>query len=74
MPEGIHQMRVGVRRLRAILSVFAPLLKNGQSSRFSDELRWLGDTLGRARNLDVFVDGLIAPAIESIGECPALPR
>ena len=72
MPEGVHQMRVGVRRLRAILSAFAPLLKNDEFSRFSDELRWLGDVLGRARNLDVFVDGLVAPAIESIGDVPGI--
>ena len=31
MPEGVHQMRVGVRRLRAILSAFSPLLKNSES-------------------------------------------
>ena len=72
MPEGVHQMRVGVRRLRAILSAFAPLLKNDEFSWFSDELRWLGDVLGRARNLDVFVDGLVAPAIESVGDLPGI--
>ena len=72
MPEGIHQMRVGVRRLRAILSTFAPLLNHDEFSRFSDELRWLGDVLGRARNLDVFVDGLVAPAIKSISDVPGI--
>ena len=64
MPEGVHQMRVGVRRLRAILSAFAPLLPKDEYRRLSDELRWLGNVLGVARNLDVFADGLVAPAIE----------
>ena len=64
MPEGVHQMRVGVRRLRAILSAFAPLLPNDEHRWLSDELRWLGTVLGIARNLDVFADGLVAPATE----------
>ena len=44
-PEGVHQMRVGVRRLRAILSAFAPLLPQIEYRWFSDELRWLGAML-----------------------------
>ena len=72
MPEGVHQMRVGVRRLRAILSAFAPLLPEDEYRWLSDELRWLGNVLGVARNLDVFADGLVAPAIESIGDVPGL--
>ena len=72
MPEGVHQMRVGVRRLRAILSAFAPLLPKDEYRWLSDELRWLGTVLGIARNLDVFADGLVAPATESIGDVPGL--
>lgn len=60
--EGIHQMRVAVRRLRAILSAFAPMLPDEQRRRVSQELRWFADALGEARNLDVFVTDLIAPA------------
>ena len=70
LPDGIHQMRVGVRRLRAILSAFAPLLPKDEYNWFSDELRWLGGVLGLARNLDVFADGLVAPAIKYIGDTP----
>src|SRR4051812_37470450 len=72
MPEGVHQMRVGVRRLRAILSAFAPLLPKDEHRWLSDELRWLGNVLGVARNFDVFADGLVAPAIESIGDLPGV--
>jgi triphosphatase len=60
--EGIHQMRVAVRRLRAILSAFAPLLPRDQRRWASGELRWFADTLGEARNLDVFATGLLPPA------------
>ena len=70
LPDGIHQMRVGVRRLRAILSAFAPLLPENEYHWFSDELRWLGGVLGLARNLDVFADSFVAPAIKCIGDTP----
>lgn len=60
--EGIHQMRVAVRRWRAILSAFAPLFPVKQRRRASGELKWLGDALGDARNLDVFTGGLLRTA------------
>jgi inorganic triphosphatase YgiF len=62
MAEGIHQMRVAVRRLRAILSAFSKLLPKEERSRASSELRWLADALGAVRNLDVFEAALLAPA------------
>jgi triphosphatase len=63
MPEGVHQMRVGVRRLRAFLSAFAPLSPNDYDRWLNAELRWLGGILGIARNLDVVAEELIAPEI-----------
>ena len=61
-PEGVHQMRVAVRRLRAVLTAFAKLLPADQRRRGSDELRWLANALGAARNLDVFEKSLLAAA------------
>lgn len=72
IPEGVHQMRVGIRRLRAALSAFAPLLPEGEHRWFSGELRWLGGVLGAARNLDVFAEDLVAPAVSTIGTVPGL--
>jgi triphosphatase len=60
--EGVHQMRVAVRWLRAILSAFSPMLPPDQRRRASKELRWLADVLGPARNLDVFRSALLARA------------
>lgn len=67
-PEGIHQMRVAVRRLRAILSAFAPLLPREQRQWASAELHWFADTLGDTRNLDVFAGGLLRPAKAALPE------
>ena len=65
--EAVHQMRVATRRLRATLSTFRKLLPKEQRRWAGTELRWLADTLGDARNLDVFQSTLIAPAKEALG-------
>jgi inorganic triphosphatase YgiF len=53
--EGIHQMRVAVRRLRSLLRLFEPCIEPHARARFEDELRRLGEVLGAARDWDVFV-------------------
>ena len=72
--EGIHQMRVAVRRLRAMLSAFSPLLPHAQRRRVSDELRWLAGLFGDARNLDVFADSLLASARDALPAAPEFDR
>ncbi len=52
--EGVHQMRVAIRRLRAALVLFDPHLELHAATRFEDELRRLGRVLGEARDWDVF--------------------
>jgi len=61
-PEGVHQMRVAVRRIRSAISAFKKLLPAADRRRVSRELAWLVDILGRARNLDVFGTDLLQPA------------
>jgi inorganic triphosphatase YgiF len=60
-PEGIHQMRVAVRRLRSVLSALKPILPAEHYRWTSDELRWLAKALGPARNWDVFATNLLEP-------------
>jgi len=72
--EGVHQMRVAVRRLRAILSAFAPMLPNAQRRWVSRELRWFADVLGEARNLDVFISDLLAPARAALPDASEFER
>jgi inorganic triphosphatase YgiF len=62
-PEGVHQMRVGVRRLRSALSLFRPVLPAGATAPVEAELRWLGGSLGPVRDLDVFVESLVEPLL-----------
>lgn len=53
--EGIHQMRVGLRRLRAAISLFSDLLPGAETERIKTECKWLTDELAAAREIDVFV-------------------
>src|SRR3974377_2183380 len=39
--EGVHQMRVGLRRLRAAISLFSELFGDKQTERIKSELNWL---------------------------------
>ena len=59
-PEGVHQMRVGVRRLRAAIAVFSELLDCKQTEQIKRDLKWLAGKLGPVRDLDVFLKGKIA--------------
>ncbi|MCZ6619425.1 MAG: CHAD domain-containing protein [Gammaproteobacteria bacterium] len=54
-PEGVHQMRVVTRRIRAALDVFAPVLPK---MALGKDLRCLARVLGRIRDVDVHLDRL----------------
>lgn len=56
--EGVHQMRVGARRLRSDLRTFEILVDPEWSGPLIEELRWLGESLGRVRDLDVLQERL----------------
>lgn len=60
-PEGVHQMRVGLRRFRSAISVFSDLLPAEQCTWLNREARWALGELGPARDLDVFLAELLAP-------------
>lgn len=55
--ESLHQMRVGVRRLRALLS--ATESWDPMPEGTAGKLRWFGMELGLARNWDVFLESTL---------------
>ena len=59
--EGIHQMRVGLRRLRAAISLFKELLPGPEIEKIKTELKWLTEQLGPARDFDVLIEGRVRP-------------
>ncbi|WEK57196.1 MAG: CHAD domain-containing protein [Candidatus Brevundimonas phytovorans] len=60
-PEALHQMRVGLRRLRAAVGVFKPLLGEADRRRIETELKWLAGETDAARDLDVFLRDVFHP-------------
>ncbi|MBB5153426.1 CHAD domain-containing protein [Saccharopolyspora phatthalungensis] len=57
-PEELHQMRVSVRRMRAMLRSGRPFLDRNWSEPLRAELGWLGRELGPVRDLDVLLERL----------------
>ncbi|HEV7636999.1 MAG TPA: CHAD domain-containing protein [Bradyrhizobium sp.] len=60
-PEGIHQMRIGLRRLRAAMSLFSDMAADAKAGPIKAELKWLTAELGSAREFDVFLNKVVAP-------------
>jgi len=56
-PESLHDMRVAVRRSRALLRAGSKLYTDDVSP-LAEELRWLGERLGAVRDLDVLLERL----------------
>jgi CHAD domain-containing protein len=49
--DAVHQMRVACRRLRSALKAFKAVVAD--TEQLQEELRWLGNVLGEARDLEV---------------------
>ena len=63
-PDSLHDLRVAIRRLRALLRAADPLLVPEWSETLRTELKWLGGELAPARDLDVLVEHMRSEAAE----------
>jgi CHAD domain-containing protein len=57
-PEGVHQARVALRRLRSDLKTFRPLLDRAWANDLRSRAKWLADRLGDVRDDDVHLEML----------------
>ncbi len=74
--EGVHDMRVATRRLRAAMEIFAPCFPKKRHRKALREVKDLADLLGERRDPDVMIERLQAaqaglteedrPGIESL--------
>ena len=71
-PEGVHQCRIALRRLRSAFKIFGAPIRRKRLEPIEDEVRWLSKVLGSARDLDVLQADLLEPAIEALGESEQL--
>lgn len=67
--EGLHQMRVALRRLRTAIRLFRPLAGEPDACRAGDGIRWFSRQLGPARDWDV----LLSQGIEPFGATAKAP-
>jgi len=63
-PENIHQVRVALRRLRSALPLFKSAIPRESYAAIAEELKWLANALGPARNWDVFVTQTLPPILK----------
>jgi CHAD domain-containing protein len=57
-PEGVHQMRVATRRIRAALRAFKDVLPATPRKAFNREFKRVAAVLGEVRDLDVYQEQL----------------
>jgi len=67
-PEGPHQMRVVLRRLRALLWLAAPALDPDWRTSRLKAFKALGRAVAPARDADVFIDEIVVPTLTAAGE------
>ena len=65
--EGVHDMRVATRRLRAVMEIFAVCFPKKRHRRLLREVKDLADVLGERRDPDVMIERLDKLAGEVAG-------
>lgn len=61
--EAIHQMRVALRRLRSAIRIFSKVVNGAELELVRQDLSWLLQQLGPARDDYVFLDEIVAPVM-----------
>jgi triphosphatase len=65
-PEALHQMRVGLRRLRSGLKLFEDGVGDAAYPKLVAELKWLAGELDGGRDIDVMIAETFRPAAEAM--------
>lgn len=60
-PEGPHQLRIGLRRLRSAFRLFKPLLNPTTTKRLDNVAKNIAAEAGALRDLDVLIDEIVHP-------------
>lgn len=61
-PNGAHQLRIGLRRLRSALHALRPIADRGSLRTFEGCARDMGRCIGTLRDADALISGIHAPA------------
>lgn len=69
--DALHRMRIGLTRLRTLVSFFSPMVSGPEWTRLKRELKWLNGHLGAARDMDVLMMQLEANEPAGLNTLPA---
>lgn len=67
-PEGPHQLRVGLRRLRTAIKVFKGAITHPHLSLISRQARDLARVVGDLRDADVLLSDIYVPALSQLSD------
>jgi hypothetical protein len=70
--EAVHQTRVAIRRLRAAVALFRPVVADEVCPAIATELKWLSNHLGATRDIDVLLTETVQPAMAREPDAPGL--
>lgn len=62
-PEAVHKLRIAARRMRSALTTYRKVVDPAAANSLREELRWLGQSLAKARDAQVLrehLDGVLA--------------
>ncbi|MDY0811357.1 CYTH and CHAD domain-containing protein [Kitasatospora purpeofusca] len=68
-PDSVHRMRVTARRLRSTLKAHRRLFDRRRTDALAAEIRWLGRSLGNARDQEVLGEHLVT-ALDALDSLP----
>src|SRR5258706_2748153 len=66
--EYLHQLRVGIRRLRSTLRAFRKLVRGRRARQFDREFRSLLRSMGAVRDWDAFLLARLQPALRAAAQ------
>jgi triphosphatase len=67
-PEGPHQLRIGLRRLRTALHAFRPAIDSDALRQLLHDARHLSRRVGELRDLDVLSADIVGPLVSRGGD------
>jgi len=71
-PDSVHRFRIGLRRLRSVLSAFSKVLPEEERRALSQRLGSIGRSYSPLREWDVFLAATVQPLAESLPDEPSL--
>jgi triphosphatase len=72
--DGLHQVRIAIRRLRTTMTLFRDVVSGDGAQTLKTQLRWLRDLTGPARDLDVFLGEVLEPLRKQHAKDPVFNR